>query len=389
MDYLYELSLFFFKAVIAAGAGILVIAAAAMALRAGSLEGRSRRRLKAVSLGGRSKDRALEFWQKTLDKKEFKRRLKQRKKEKAAGQREKKPSSFVLSFSGDVMASQVEALREEVSLVLDLAGPKDDVILLLESRGGSVAHYGLGASQLERLRSHKIPLTVCVDRFAASGGYLMACAGDQIVAAPFAFLGSVGVLFGLPNVHEFLKKRDISYEEITAGKHKRTLTPFGKITEEKREKLKEQLELIHGQFKRFVKKRRAGIDLERAATGEAWLAEEALKLGLADRLQCSDDLIRERLKTNNVYKISLKAPPPVWEKIIKKAGSRFAGQAFRRLPFGAGGGDPQMDLDSSGLSGFSSLPFGFSSGLEAGASPDLFKESPRRGKPKAGGHSGA
>ena len=341
MDYLYELSLFFFKAVIAAAAALAAAAGAAMAFRAGEAGDRGRRRLKAVSLGGRGKDRALEFWQKTLSKKELKRRLKQRKKELSALQREKKPSSFVLSFSGDVMASQVEALREEVSLVLDLAGPKDDVILLLESRGGSVAHYGLGASQLERLRSHKIPLTVCVDRFAASGGYLMACAGDQIAAAPFAFLGSVGVLFGLPNIHEFLKKRDISYEEITAGKHKRTITPFGKITEEKRERLKEQLELIHGQFKRFVKTRRPGIDMERAATGEAWLAEEAMKLGLADRLQCSDDLIRERLKTNNVYKISLKAPPPFWEKIIKKSGRGLAGLALR----GAGKAEeafPQM-----------------------------------------------
>ena len=256
-----------------------------------------------------------QFKQKTMNKKDFKKYLKNFRKDEE--EKEDKPTLFILSFTGDIMASQVKGLREEISLILEIAKPKDEAVILLESRGGSVSHYGLAASQLQRLRNRNIPLTVCVDKVAGSGGYLMACVGNQILSSPFAFIGSIGVLFGIPNVHEFLKKHNISYEEFTAGKFKRTITPFGKITDEKRGRLKEQLELIHEQFKNFVKQYR-DIDLEQTATGEAWLAEEALKRGLVDKLQCSDDYILEKFKTHNVYKISLKSPKSLLEKMFGK-----------------------------------------------------------------------
>ena len=232
-------------------------------------------------------------------------------------QTKKLPSLFVLSFEGDIMASQVKNLREEISLILNITKAKDEVAILLESRGGSVSHYGLAANQLQRLRQNKIPLTVCVDKVAGSGGYLMACVGNQILASPFAFVGSIGVLMGLPNLHEFLKKHNISYEEFTAGKYKRTVTPLGEITEEKRKKLQEQLELVHQQFKNFVKQYR-NIDLEEVATGEAWLAETAKKKGLVDKLQCSDDYILEKIKTHNVYKVSLKKAQSFVDKLTNK-----------------------------------------------------------------------
>ena len=237
--------------------------------------------------------------------------------EKSSDQDSKNPTLFILSFEGDIMATEVKNLREEISFILNVAKPEDEILLLLESRGGSVSHYGLAANQLQRIRDHKIPLTICVDRVAGSGGYLMACVGNQILAAPFAFIGSIGVLAGIPNVHELLKKYNISYEEFTAGKYKRTVTPLGEITEEKKQRLKEQLNLIHIQFKNFVSKYRK-INIEEAATGEAWLAEEALKKGLVDQLQCSDDYIREKTKTHEVYKISLKKEKTALEKWMDK-----------------------------------------------------------------------
>ena len=297
-----------------------------------------KKKLKIENLKKQYEKYSQQFHQKTMDKKEFKNYLKdsdsqdsfwkaffkknpskQNTNDKLNGEKqtEKLPALFILSFDGDIMASQVKNLREEISIILNAAQPKDEVALLLESRGGSVSHYGLAANQLQRLRQNKIPLTVCVDKVAGSGGYLMACVGNQVLASPFAFVGSIGVLLGLPNLHEFLKKHNISYEEFTAGKYKRTVTPLGQITPEKRKKLQQQLELVHQQFKNFVQQYR-NMDLEEVATGEAWLAETALQKGLVDKLQCSDDYILEKIKTHNVYKVSLTQPQSFLEKLTNK-----------------------------------------------------------------------
>ena len=304
-----------------------------------------KKKLKIENLKKKYEKYSHQLYQKTMSKKEFKSYLKESfptdsfweklfTKNKASKEEEKAPakkalpSLFVLTFEGDIMASQVKSLREEISIILNTAKPDDEVALLLESRGGSVSHYGLAANQLQRLRQHKIPLTVCVDKMAGSGGYLMACVGNQILASPFAFVGSIGVLLGLPNIHDFLKKHHISYEEFTAGKYKRTVTPFGQITEDKKNRLKEQLELVHLQFKNFVRQYR-NINLEETATGEAWLAETALKKGLVDNLQCSDDYILDKIKTHNVYKVSLKQTPSFLEKLSGK--KPIASQALEDL----------------------------------------------------------
>ena len=157
-----------------------------------------------------------------------------------------------------------------------------------------------------------------MDKVAASGGYLMACVGSQILASPFAYIGSIGVYSATPNVHEFLKKHNISYEEFTAGKYKRNVTPFSEVTEEKRKQLLEQLGLIHNQFKNFVKKYR-NLDMDKVGTGDHWLAEEAMKKGLVDKLQCSDDFILEKMKTHNVYKVSFERKKSFVENLSKKA----------------------------------------------------------------------
>ncbi|MCY4512740.1 MAG: protease SohB [Bdellovibrionales bacterium] len=253
-----------------------------------------------------------------LDKKKWKLYLKDLKKKKAKEAKTTVPKSYVLEFIGDKMASQTDNLREEISLILKIAKPEDEVIVLLESRGGSVAHYGLAASQLKRLRDHGISLTICVDKVAASGGYLMACVGNKILSAPFAFVGSIGVLYGIPNIHDLLKKNLITYEELTAGKYKRTLTPFSKVTEEKKEKLQEQINLVHEQFQSFLKQYRTDLDFDKVATGEAWLGEEALKLGLVDGIQCGDDYIMGRFKTRDVYKVALKKDDSLLDKVFGK-----------------------------------------------------------------------
>ena len=108
--------------------------------------------------------------------------------------------------------------------------------------------YGLAASQMQRIRDKKLKLTVCVDKVAASGGYMMAVVADKIIAAPFAVLGSIGVLAQVPNFHRLLKKHDVDFEMLTAGKYKRTLTMFGENTDKGREKFQEDIEDTHVLF---------------------------------------------------------------------------------------------------------------------------------------------
>lgn len=211
---------------------------------------------------------------------------------------------FVLDFCGDVKASQASQLRSEISAILQIVTPQDEVVINLESPGGVVHGYGLAASQLSRLRERHIPLTVCIDKVAASGGYLMACVANQIIAAPFAIIGSIGVVAQIPNVHRFLKKHDIDFEQVTAGEFKRTLSIFGENTDKAREKMRGDLEEIHSAFKAYIATNRAGVNIEQVATGEHWLASDAIKLHLVDRLMTSDDYLGYASLHADVYRLS-------------------------------------------------------------------------------------
>jgi hypothetical protein len=115
-------------------------------------------------------------------------------------------SLFVMRFPGDVRASQVNELREEVTAVVRTAKPGDEALLVLESGGGTVTGYGLAAGQLKRFKEAGMKLTVCVEQVAASGGYMMCCVADRIVASPMAVLGSIGVISDIPNFYERLAK---------------------------------------------------------------------------------------------------------------------------------------------------------------------------------------
>lgn len=213
---------------------------------------------------------------------------------------------FVLQFKGDLHASQVAALREEVTAVIQIAQPGDRVVLKLESTGGAVNQYGFCASQLDRLKRANIPLTILIDKVAASGGYMMACVANQIIAAPFAYIGSIGVLLQLPNFNDWLKKHGVQFEQVSAGKYKRTLTMFGKNTSKDREKSQQELELIHQQFKGFVTEHRPEVAIDDVATGEYWLAQEAYKRGLVDQLMTSDDYLLAQYQTGEYLLLSVR-----------------------------------------------------------------------------------
>lgn len=214
-----------------------------------------------------------------------------------------KPRVFVLDFDGDIKASATEQLRHEVTAVLSMAQPTDEVVVRLESGGGMVHAYGLASSQLARLRDAGLPLTVCVDKVAASGGYMMACVANRVLAAPFAVLGSIGVVAQLPNVHRLLKNHDIDVEVLTAGEFKRTLTVFGENTDKGREKFQEDLELTHQLFKGFVSRYRPQLDIDKVATGEVWLGLSALEHELVDGLQTSDEYLARRANEAELFQL--------------------------------------------------------------------------------------
>ena len=235
-----------------------------------------------------------------LDKKTLKAHQKALKKDRKEKDNGVESCTYLLDFKGDLRASAVSALREEISAVIQAAKPDDTVLLRLESGGGMVNTYGLASAQLLRLRAAKIHVTVLIDAVAASGGYMMAVTADRIVASPFALIGSIGVVAQIPNFHRWLQDRNIDWEQFTAGKYKRTVTLFGENTDTGRAKLREELEETHAQFRNFVQQYRPRLDLEQIATGEAWLGSKALQLGLVDQLATSDEIILEAAQKGKV-----------------------------------------------------------------------------------------
>ncbi|ACE82868.1 protease SohB [Cellvibrio japonicus] len=222
---------------------------------------------------------------------------------------------FVLDFYGDIKASACDNLREEITTVLSIAKPTDEVVVKVESGGGMVHGYGLASSQLARITHKHIPLTVCVDKVAASGGYMMACVANKIVAAPFAIVGSIGVIAQLPNFHKLLKKNDIDFEMFTAGEFKRTVTMFGENTEKGRAKFVEELEDTHVLFKEFVGEHRPQVDIAKVATGEVWFGRRAKDVNLIDELQTSDEYLLSQVDQADIYTVEFTFKKTLPEKL--------------------------------------------------------------------------
>ncbi len=227
----------------------------------------------------------------------------------------RKKRVYVLDFDGDIRATAVSSLRREITALLSMADTEDEVVIKLESGGGMVTSYGLASSQLDRIRAKKIPLTVCIDKVAASGGYMMACVADKIIAAPFAVVGSVGVVAQIPNFHRLLKKHNIDFEMLTAGEFKRTLTIFGENTDKGREKFIDELEQIHTQFKDFVDEHRPVMEIDTIATGETWSGQRAVDLKLVDELMTSDEYLVNACDEADVYEVKYELRKNVMEKL--------------------------------------------------------------------------
>lgn len=237
---------------------------------------------------------------------------------------------FVLDFDGDIKASAADLMREEITAVLTMARTEDEVVVRLESGGGMVHSYGLASSQLQRIRDRGIPLTVCIDKVAASGGYMMACIADKIVSAPFAIVGSIGVVAQLPNFNRLLKKHDVDFEMFTAGEYKRTVTMFGHNSSKAKDKFKDDLEETHVLFKNHVTKFRSGLNIEAVATGDVWYGQDALENKLVDELGTSDDYLVKACNDCDVFEVSYEFKKSLQEKLgiavqmgIEKAATRF------------------------------------------------------------------
>lgn len=318
MEYLIEIGLFAGKTLIIVGGIVAVMITMAIIIVKSKVE---KTTLTIDDLSKKLKEDKESLEDSVLTNKELKRLKKARKKQAAEDEKAEhsKPKVFVLDFEGDIKASAVKQMQGEVSAVLTMATAKDEVVLRLESPGGMVHGYGFAAAQLLRIREKQIPLTVCVDKVAASGGYMMACTAEKIIAAPFAILGSIGVLAQVPNFHRLLKKNDIDYEEIKAGEYKRTISIFGEITDKGKEKFTEQIEETHQLFKEFVGENRTSLNLPEIATGETWYGRQAVEKGLIDKIQTSDQYLMDKADSHKIIEVKVKPKKSVMDKFTESA----------------------------------------------------------------------
>ena len=316
MEFLANYGLFLAQAVTIVVA-IVVVLVTIVAL--GSKGKGEKGQLELIDLSEALENTAQSFKETILSKDELKKRAKAQKKADKEAKDDVKPNLYVIDFNGSMDASQVEGLRREITAIVQCAQDDDGVLVRLESPGGVVHGYGLAASQLQRITKRDIPLTIAVDKVAASGGYMMACIADKIVAAPFAIIGSIGVIAQIPNFSKVLKKNDIDFEQVTAGQYKRTLTMFGENTDQDREKFQSEIDDVHGLFKNHVAKHRSQLDMDKVATGETWYGEQALDIGLVDELSTSDDWLLDQANDKQVYLVKYNVPKTFSQKLGKAA----------------------------------------------------------------------
>jgi len=303
-------------------AAILVIFLGLLLLRSAAAKAKKQSgKIQLESLNALYEKRWLQLVDEAMEKKEAKPLLKAHKKTQKKLAKAERPRLFVLDFKGDIQASSATGLREEVTAILQIASPQDQVLVRLESAGGVVHGYGLAASQLERLKAAGTHLIVSIDKVAASGGYMMACVADEIIAAPFAIIGSIGVLAQIPNVHRLLKDKGVDFEQITAGEYKRTLTVFGKNTAEGRKKLTQEIQETHGLFKDMIHQYRPDINMDEVATGEHWFAKKAVTMHLVDQISTSDDFLLQKVSSQQwcVYLLTFNQPRSLGSKLRHQA----------------------------------------------------------------------
>lgn len=311
--------LLFFAKVFTVVIAIIIVFAAIAAL-ASKEKRKTKDRLKVKNLNQKYKSMEKDLLENISDKKQLKSlRKSQKKRDKAAkSNQSSRRKIFVLNFHGDIRASAIKHLRQEITAVLTIASPSDEIVLRLESAGGLVYAYGLAASQLQRLRKKQIPLTVIIDKVAASGGYMMAAVANKICAAPFAVIGSIGVIAQVPNFNRLLKRNDIEFEQIMAGQYKRTLTIFGENTPQGREKMQEEVNTTHALFKEFIIENRPIVNIEAVATGEHWYGNQALQLKLIDEILTSDDYLLSASQDADIYEVCFTPKKKLLDKLTSE-----------------------------------------------------------------------
>jgi serine protease SohB len=330
LDYLLQYGLFLAKSV----TFVITIVAILIAIIAlTSKQKHKKGELELTDLSEQISDTKKSISEQLLTDSQLKAQVKSDKKAKKIKQKEEKASAksstivpaksqmYVLDFKGSIDAKEVASLREEITAIVSVATPQDEVFVRLESGGGMVHGYGLAASQLQRLKDKNIPLTISVDKVAASGGYMMACVADKIIAAPFSIIGSIGVIAQIPNFSKLLKKHDVEFEQLTAGQYKRTLTMFGENDDLGRAKFKQELEETHELFKHFVSEHRPQLNIEQIATGEHWYGTQALTLNLVDKIQTSDDYLLEQLDAKHIVQVRYQKTKKLADKIGKSVAS--------------------------------------------------------------------
>lgn len=316
---LIEYLLFLLKAITV----VIAIVAIVVAIASAKKQDKSDEKLEVEFLNEKLDEFRDDLQQEWLDGKDLK-EFKKAKKEKEKQDEDNKsqaPRVFVLDFEGDLDASDTNRLSREIGVLSEILREEDEVVLRLESAGGYVHSYGLAAAELMHLRDSKAKFTVCVDKVAASGGYMMACCANQIFAAPFAIIGSIGVVAEMPNFHKLLQKNSVDYEVLTAGEYKRTLTMFGENTDKARTKFIAELEDTHILFKNFVGKNREGLQVDEVASGEIWYGDKALEKKLVDRIVTSSQYLLERSKEARIYSIGFKHKLSLAEKVSEKFSS--------------------------------------------------------------------
>ncbi len=320
MEFLIEFGLFLAKSLTVLLVALVLVTAVVNAMRSTRQHDQLPARLEVRHLNDEYRQASLTMKAAMLPAKALKTEKKALKAARKQHGDSDKPRLFVLDFHGDIRASATESLREEITAVLTVAEDKDEVLVRLESGGGMIPAYGLAAAQLLRLRERGLRLTVAVDRVAASGGYMMACIADRILVAPFAIVGSIGVIAQLPNFNRMLKKHDIDFEQFMAGEHKRTVTLFGENTGQGRQKFQQEIEQAHRLFKDFVGRYRPQIDLNEVATGEYWYGTQAMAHNLADQVLTSDEFLLESSEKTELYLVSKKVRKPLLSRLLPGTG---------------------------------------------------------------------
>jgi serine protease SohB len=330
MAFWLDIAAFLVKAlIIVAAIGSLAILIARLARSGEAKESE----IKIRSLNERYDDMSDAMDGALLDKKERKARLKTRKKEDKAAAKARRGQApgkriYVLGFKGDLRATAVKRLGSEIDAVLIAARPgTDEAVIRIESPGGTVTGYGLAAAEILRLREHKVKVVASIDQVAASGGYMMACAADRIVAAPFAVVGSIGVVAPVPNLHRLLQKNEIDFEEMTSGQFKRTVSVLGEITPAGREHFRGKLEDTHEAFKAHVAQCRPEVDMAKVANGDHWLAREALGLALVDEIMTGDELLFRARDSARLYEVSTEPRKTLAQQLLSGLGAAAQGVA--------------------------------------------------------------